>query len=48
MVDTNLVLDPGAPPGNKPQRIAECVVGDDTGVVLFTARNDQGAREAAA
>jgi ssDNA-binding replication factor A large subunit len=23
-------------------RIAECIVGDDTGVVVFTARNDQG------
>jgi replication factor A1 len=23
-------------------RIAECLIGDDTGTVLFTARNDQG------
>lgn len=23
-------------------RIAECLIGDDTGCILFTARNDQG------
>ncbi|KAJ4703528.1 Nucleic acid-binding, OB-fold-like protein [Melia azedarach] len=25
----------------RPTRIAECLVGDDTGTILFTARNDQ-------
>jgi replication factor A1 len=25
-----------------PMRLAECIVGDDTGVVVFTARNEQG------
>ena len=29
-------------------RVNECVVGDDTGVVVFTAKNDQGKREQAA
>lgn len=23
-------------------RLAECLVGDDTGIIIFTARNDQG------
>lgn len=33
-----------APPlqQQQPTRIAECLVGDDTGTILFTARNDQG------
>lgn len=26
----------------RPSRIAECLVGDETGSILFTARNDQG------
>ena len=30
------------PSGNAPPPLAECLVGDDTGVVIFTARNDQG------
>ena len=25
-----------------PPRIAECVVGDETGTIIFTARNEQG------
>lgn len=29
------------PSGNAPPPLAECLVGDDTGVVIFTARNDQ-------
>jgi hypothetical protein len=26
----------------KPTKIAECLIGDETGCVLFTARNEQG------
>lgn len=26
----------------RPSRIAECLVGDDTGSIVFTARNEQG------
>lgn len=26
----------------KPPRIAECLVGDETGTIVFTARNEQG------
>lgn len=29
-------------PQNQNARIAECLVGDETGTILFTARNDQG------
>lgn len=25
-----------------PMRMSECLVGDETGVVIFTARNEQG------
>lgn len=28
--------------GNTPNRIAECTVGDETGVIVLTARNEQG------
>lgn len=27
---------------SQPSRIAECLIGDETGCILFTARNDQG------
>ena len=27
---------------SRPTRIAECLVGDETGTILFTARNEQG------
>lgn len=27
---------------SQPSRIAECLVGDETGTILFTARNEQG------
>lgn len=29
-------------PGAANTRIAECLIGDETGTILFTARNDQG------
>lgn len=29
-------------PGPRAMRIAECLVGDETGSIIFTARNDQG------
>jgi len=31
----------GGRPGAPPARVAECLVGDESGVMLFTARNDQ-------
>uniref|UniRef100_A0ACD5W375 Uncharacterized protein n=1 Tax=Avena sativa TaxID=4498 RepID=A0ACD5W375_AVESA len=32
---------PGPGPAAKPTKIAECLIGDETGCVLFTARNEQ-------
>ncbi|CAN1310961.1 hypothetical protein LINPERPRIM_LOCUS28257 [Linum perenne] len=29
-------------PQMRQMRIAECLVGDETGIIIFTARNDQG------
>ena len=29
-------------PKGTPLRVAECIVGDETGIVVFTARNEQG------
>jgi replication factor A1 len=35
---------PGAAagPAARPTRIAECLIGDEIGCILFTARNEQG------
>ncbi|KAM0868281.1 hypothetical protein ACQ4PT_012676 [Festuca glaucescens] len=32
---------PAASAGSRQVRIAECIVGDETGVIVFTARNEQ-------
>lgn len=48
VVNSNTVLNkkPRNPtfrgPQNQNTRIAECLVGDETGTILFTARNEQG------
>lgn len=34
----------GGRQGQQAARVAECLVGDESGVILLTARNDQGAR----
>lgn len=36
------VLPKTRPVNHRPTRIAECLIGDDTATILFTARNDQG------
>jgi len=43
VVSSNLVLQRARPNGSQLRqiRIAECIVGDDTGVITFTARNEQ-------
>ncbi|XP_056866377.1 uncharacterized protein At4g28440 [Raphanus sativus] len=42
IVSTKMVLQKGADgPQARQMRISECIVGDETGVVVFTARNDQ-------
>lgn len=38
VVDAKTVLQRGRAQG----RFAECLVGDETGMIIFTARNDQG------
>ncbi|XP_022886682.1 uncharacterized protein At4g28440-like [Olea europaea var. sylvestris] len=43
VVNSNMVLQKGraVSPHTHNIRVAECVVGDETGTILFTARNDQ-------
>lgn len=43
VVSSNTVLQKGraASPHLRQTRIAECVIGDETGTIIFTARNDQ-------
>lgn len=44
VLDSNTVLQTGRSVSQhlRRTRIAECLVGDDTGTIVFTARNDQG------
>ena len=42
VLDSKVVLDRPARTGLKAQRVAECTVGDDSGLILFSARNEQG------
>lgn len=44
VVSAKMVLQKGRPDGPqiRQMRIAECLVGDETGMIIFTARNDQG------
>lgn len=42
VVDAKVVVDKPARGPLKPQKVAECTVGDASGVVLLTARNEQG------
>lgn len=43
VISSKMVLQKGRPDGAqlRQMRIAECVVGDETGVIIFTARNGQ-------
>lgn len=44
VLSSKMVLQKGRPDGPQvhQMRIAECLVGDETGTILFTARNEQG------
>lgn len=44
VVSTKMVVQRGRPDGQqfRQSRVAECLVGDETGMIVFTARNDQG------
>lgn len=43
VVSTKMVLQKGRPDGPqvRQMRIAECLVGDETAIIVFTARNEQ-------
>lgn len=43
VVSAKLIMQRGRPDGPQVRqlRIAECLIGDETGVIIFTARNDQ-------
>eukprot|EP00270_Netrium_digitus_P020143 TRINITY_DN818_c0_g1_i1.p1 TRINITY_DN818_c0_g1~~TRINITY_DN818_c0_g1_i1.p1 ORF type:complete len:122 (+),score=17.13 TRINITY_DN818_c0_g1_i1:120-485(+) len=41
VVNSKVVLQKPATKQTRPLRIAECIVGDDSGVVVFSARNEQ-------
>ncbi|KAL3142546.1 hypothetical protein ABBQ38_002868 [Trebouxia sp. C0009 RCD-2024] len=41
VVDAKVVLDrPGGRSGSSPSRVAECLVGDETGMIVFSAKNE--------
>lgn len=43
VVDAKTVVDRlGGRSGSSPTRVAECLVGDETGVIVFSAKNEQG------
>ncbi|RWW15576.1 hypothetical protein BHE74_00023810, partial [Ensete ventricosum] len=44
VVDSKMVMQKNRPAGPqvRQMRIAECLVGDETGMIVFTARNEQG------
>jgi hypothetical protein len=42
VIDCKVVVDKPARGPLRPQRVAECTVGDETGTILFSARNEQG------
>jgi len=45
VLSSNTVLQKGRPSSShniRPTLIAECLIGDDTGTIIFTARNEQG------
>ncbi|CAL5443225.1 unnamed protein product [Camellia sinensis] len=43
VVNSKMILPKGRANGNqgRQMRLAECLVGDETGMIIFTARNDQ-------
>lgn len=42
VLDQKTVIDRPTRSGGKPTKIVECLVGDNTGTIIFSARNDQG------
>lgn len=44
VISSKTIMPRGRSDGNqgRQMRLAECLVGDETGMIIFTARNDQG------
>lgn len=42
VISAKSVLHKGSGAGPRATKISECLIGDETGVILFTARNEQG------
>jgi hypothetical protein len=42
VIEVNPIVERAAKQGGKAQKTAECVVGDETGTIVFSARNEQG------
>lgn len=42
VLDSKIVLNREASGSGVPSKVAECLVGDETGCIVFTARNSQG------
>lgn len=43
VVKAQIVVDRPRGPKGQPIKVAECIVGDETATIVFTARNEQGA-----
>ncbi|WIA39045.1 hypothetical protein OEZ86_005189 [Tetradesmus obliquus] len=41
VVKAQVVVDRARGPKGQPLKVAECIVGDETGTIVFTARNEQ-------
>lgn len=41
VVEARGLMEKSNRPGGQPQKVAECLLGDETGVILLTARRDQ-------
>ncbi len=42
VVESKVVVDRQRGPKGQPLKVAECIVGDQTATIVFTARNEQG------
>ena len=42
VVQAQIVVDRPRGPKGQPLKVAECIVGDESGTIVFTARNEQG------
>lgn len=42
VVSSKMIMTRNRNTQGRNMRLAECLVGDETGIVVFTARNDQG------